>query len=727
MTDELPDQMHQLLHGLADAHAPASPELFEKVAADVRTRRSRHIAVAAVAAVVVLLGVGVPALATSRGGARPASGPVAVTPGSTDCPSSYHLPGSTFGPATPGTATLPKLTAVGAVRATVCRYSGLSESSPVGTLAYSADLGAVAAANLSTQMAAAVPSQLRLCTSNRSDTALVVFGYPDGSISRVSMILFGCGIAFPAGGGPPYQLSNAAVAAVTAASGATSNTSSPPATPGPDSPPPASTSVASPPSTAASSAELSAVPESPDALAIAPDGTLYIADPIENAIYKRTASGAFSVVAGTGIAGFTGDGGPATAAELNDPSGMLLEPDGTLLFADGMNNRLRAIAPDGRISTVAGNGKVASVTRPGTATAEPVADPKDVATDPHGGYYIATISQILHLSTNGQLTVVAGNAADEGLAGIGGPALSGSVDGPGSIAVDHTGGIYVAGQNTKDLLYITPAGTLTKVGDGFYARGWGGLRPAPDGSVVGINTLELVRYRSGVPTTIYDFSSTTAPALHNMLLNGLAVSPTGDIYVSSDGNSGFNSTPTLVRIDPAGKPTVLWTLPRHGASASGVGSAPASVQTSPPAAGSGTSYVPYTNARFGFTLEVPASLAAEQPPIDGDGQSYDGDGGLVVLTVFGGPNVSAVAPSSIGSWIDGETVTSHTVDGPVSVATGTFQDQGRTMIAYARTVVGVGSLNVLEWTYPASEGAALSAEVTHTAATFRPGDLAVVH
>jgi sugar lactone lactonase YvrE len=726
MTDELPDQMHQLLHGLADTHVPASPELFEKVTAEVRTRRSRRIAVAAVVAVVVLLGVGVPAVATSRGGARPASGPVGVTHGSADCPPTFHLPGSTAAAVSSGASTVPPLTQAGAVRATVCRYTGLSEISAVGTLAYSADLDVVAAANLSTQMAAAVPSQLRLCMSNRSDTVLVVFGYPDGSISRVSMILFGCGIAFPAVGGPPYQLSNAAVAAVTAASGATSHTSAPPATPGAGSPPPAGTSVASPPSTVTPSTQLSAVPESPDALAIAPDGTLYIADPIENAIYKRTGSGAFSVLAGTGIAGFTGDGGPATAAELNDPSGMLVEPDGTLLFADGMNNRLRAIAPDGRISTVAGNGKVVSVTRPGTATAEPVADPKDVAADPHGGYYIATISQILHLSTAGQLTVVAGNAADEGLAGIGGPALSGSVDGPGSIAVDHAGGIYVAGQNTKDLLYITPAGTLTKVGDGFYARGWGGLRPAPDGTVIGINTLELLRYRSGVPTTIYDFSATTVPALHNMLVNGLAVSPAGDIYVSSDGNSGFNPTPTLVRIDPAGTPTVLWTLPRHGESASGAGSSPASLQT-PPAAGSGTSYVPYTNARFGFSLDVPTSLAAEQPPTDGDGQSYDSDGGLVVLTVFGEPNVSAVTPSSIGSWIDGETVTSHTVDGPVSVATGTFQDQGRVMIAYARTVVGVGSLNVLEWTYPASDAADLSAAVAHTVATFRPGDLAVVH
>lgn len=239
-------------------------------------------------------------------------------------------------------------------------------------------------------------------------------------------------------------------------------------------------------------APLSAVPQSPDELALASDGTLYIADGIENAIYKRTAAGVFSIFAGTGAPGFTGDGGPATAADLNDPSGMLIEADGTLLFADGMNNRLRAVAPDGRISTIAGNGEVAIVTRPGPATTEPVANPKDVAIDPHGGYYVATINQLLHLGVSGQLTVIAGTNRLDGIAGLGGPALSGSVDGPGSIAVDRAGGIFVAGQNTKTLLYITPNGTLTKVSDDFYVRGWGGLRLAPDGAVIGIDSLQIV-------------------------------------------------------------------------------------------------------------------------------------------------------------------------------------------------------------------------------------------
>ena len=304
---------------------------------------------------------------------------------------------------------------------------------------------------------------------------------------------------------------------------------------------------------------LSRVPLSPDELAVASNGSLYIADPAQNVIYQRTASGGFSVVVGTGVAGFAGDGGFAISAAIDDPGGMLVEPDGTLLFADGMNNRLRAVSPDGQIATVAGNGQGGSVTGPGPATAEPVADPKDVAADPAGGYDIATNSQVLHVGATGQLTVVAGNSPLDGLAGVGDRALTGSVDGPVAIAADSAGGVFVAGQNTKTLLYITPTGTLTKVSDNFYDRGWGGLRTAPDGSVVAINTLKLLRYRNTTATTIYDFGSSAVPGLRNMVLNGLAVSTTGDIYLSSDGHSGFNTTPTIARIDTQGQPTILWT------------------------------------------------------------------------------------------------------------------------------------------------------------------------
>jgi hypothetical protein len=137
----------------------------------------------------------------------------------------------------------------------------------------------------------------------------------------------------------------------------------------------------------------------------------------------------------------------------------------------------------------------------------------------------------------------------------------------------------------------------------------------------------------------------------------------------------------------------------------------------------GVTYIRYVNDRFGFSVDVPSSFVAEPPPTDGDGEIYDGDAGLVKLTVFGELNVTGITPSSAGSWIDGETGTTDTVKGPVSVVSGTFNGNGRTMVGYARTVVGSGTVYVLEWTYPASQAATYDAQVAHTVASFQPGNL----
>lgn len=98
------------------------------------------------------------------------------------------------------------------------------------------------------------------------------------------------------------------------------------------------------------------VPESPGALAIGPDGNLYLADRGRNEILERLPSGRFEVIAGDGRAGFSGDGGPARDAELDNPSGMAITANGVIYVADENNDRVRMMAPDGIISTVAGDG-----------------------------------------------------------------------------------------------------------------------------------------------------------------------------------------------------------------------------------------------------------------------------------------------------------------------------------------------------------------------------------
>jgi sugar lactone lactonase YvrE len=95
----------------------------------------------------------------------------------------------------------------------------------------------------------------------------------------------------------------------------------------------------------------------PGAIALDRAGNLYIADLRNHAVRKVGTDGVISTVAGTGKAGFSGDGGPATAAQLREPGGLAFTPGGELLICDGVNFRVRCVTADGKIHTVAGTGK----------------------------------------------------------------------------------------------------------------------------------------------------------------------------------------------------------------------------------------------------------------------------------------------------------------------------------------------------------------------------------
>ena len=99
------------------------------------------------------------------------------------------------------------------------------------------------------------------------------------------------------------------------------------------------------------------VPQRPSSLAIGPNGNVYIADDIRNQILERLPDGRFRVVVGNGTKGYSGDGGSATEAEIDDPGGMAVSSDGTLYFADSGNDRVRAVSPTGVITTVVGDGQ----------------------------------------------------------------------------------------------------------------------------------------------------------------------------------------------------------------------------------------------------------------------------------------------------------------------------------------------------------------------------------
>jgi hypothetical protein len=299
----------------------------------------------------------------------------------------------------------------------------------------------------------------------------------------------------------------------------------------------------------------------PGSLATGPGGQLYIADDARNQILITLPGGGFRVVAGNGRAGFSGDGGPAVDAELNDPAGMAVTRSGTLYVADTGNNRIRAISPDGIISTVAGNGRPGNWIASGTpALRASLADPADVVIGPNGDQYIAGLSEILKLTPAGRLIVAAGIPTGAGIPTAGLQATRTSADGPDGLAFDRAGDLFVAGFDTKTLFMISPGGRVSlPIGpDGFYPRGDGGLVTAPDGSVLAMNTQQLDRLSTHGRQVLYDLPAHPRLAIAGFLPNGIAVAPDGGIYLDTSPWNGWADKTALIEIRPDGTARVIW-------------------------------------------------------------------------------------------------------------------------------------------------------------------------
>jgi TIR domain/SMP-30/Gluconolactonase/LRE-like region len=148
----------------------------------------------------------------------------------------------------------------------------------------------------------------------------------------------------------------------------------------------------------------------PNGVAVGPDGSVYIADSEASRVRRVDTNGTITTVAGTGVAGFSGDGGPATEARLSWPSGIAvaLDPDGTLHIADTNNNRIRRVDTDGTITTVAGNGEEGSHGDGGPATKASLTAPQGIAFAPDGTLYIADTGndRVRRMAPNGTITTV---------------------------------------------------------------------------------------------------------------------------------------------------------------------------------------------------------------------------------------------------------------------------------------------------------------------------------
>ncbi|HEY1830896.1 MAG TPA: hypothetical protein VGG38_11680 [Acidimicrobiales bacterium] len=297
------------------------------------------------------------------------------------------------------------------------------------------------------------------------------------------------------------------------------------------------------------------VPKQPGPLAVGSNGNLYIADDSLNEILQRLPSGKFVVVAGDGRVGFSGDGGPATQAELDNPQGMAVSKNGTIYVADAGNNRVRAILPDGISTTVAGNGQAPqSPDDPasGQVATDSAIGSSAVTIGPNGSLYIAEDNAVLELESNGTLATVA-DASD--FLGVDQRFPEASQCNPDGLAFDASGDLFMTCSNTNDLLERT-------VGGIFVYRGM--LRPhdanaaltsSPDGSVIGLWQSAIYRFTGTSESVVADFN--TVPGVGDFWPQGVAVASNGTIYLDQDGISGIGP-PAIVEYLPNGSSSGLW-------------------------------------------------------------------------------------------------------------------------------------------------------------------------
>ena len=196
----------------------------------------------------------------------------------------------------------------------------------------------------------------------------------------------------------------------------------------------------------------------PAAIVVAANGDMYIADTGNDAVRKVTAAtGIATTYAGTGTTGYTGDGGAATSARLSGPQGLVLAANGDLYIADTGNNVIRRVtAATGVITTFAGTGTAGFLGDGGVATSARLNAPESVSISASGELYIADAgnNRIRRVSTGGTITTVAGTGT-AGSAGDGGLPTAAQLNSPHGIAVSTSGTYYISDRVNNEIRRVT--------------------------------------------------------------------------------------------------------------------------------------------------------------------------------------------------------------------------------------------------------------------------------
>jgi len=245
--------------------------------------------------------------------------------------------------------------------------------------------------------------------------------------------------------------------------------------------------------------------DNPYSLAVDAANNVYIADRNNNRIRKVNSSGIITTVAGTGVAGYTGDGSLAALAEINYPIGIAIDGLGNFCFTDRYNNSVRKVSSSGIISTVAGNGSMGFGGDGGAATSAELNAPGGIAIDEAGNIYICDgyNNRVRKINTSGIISTIAGTATG-GFSGDGGMATDAELNQPYGIALDRYGNIYIS-EWTNRIRKINASGVITSI------AGNGSMGLSGDGGAA----------------TLAEFNNPT----------GIAIDGNGNVFIADAGNS----------------------------------------------------------------------------------------------------------------------------------------------------------------------------------------------
>lgn len=305
-------------------------------------------------------------------------------------------------------------------------------------------------------------------------------------------------------------------------------------------------------------------------------GGFFIAETFYNIVRKVSSDGVITTVVGNGIGGFSGDGGPAIDAQVNYPTRLAVDASGNLYIADAANYRVRKVSPDGIITTIAGNGSAGYSGDGGPATSAQLA-PHAVAVDASGNVFVSDfLNHIRKISSGGTIATIAGNG-NGGSSGDGGPAVKAGIS-PYDIAADSSGNVFFT-DGSYSVRKVSTTGTITTVaGVNFGFSGDGGQATSatltqPHGVAVddfgnlfiadwGNNRIRRVS-ANGIMTTIAgngtfglsgDGGIATRAALKAPEV--LAVGTAGTIFVAGDNNNTQDTIPIRI-LTPTNQPVMI--------------------------------------------------------------------------------------------------------------------------------------------------------------------------